>query len=124
MTISPWLEILLVIVGIVFIHLGGYLYFQQWSHVNMKTHEYRYVSEMERDIRSLKAGFATVIFMFGAFLIIGSTSNSITLFLILAALTSPLIMLVAMFRMRRDLEPYTKKKDDVVFLDENQKPKN
>jgi hypothetical protein len=58
------------------------------------------------------------------FLIIGSTSKSIIFFLILAILTSPLIMLVAMFRMRRDLEPYTKVKDDVVFLDKNQKSKN
>lgn len=124
MSTFNWLEILLVTIGISLIPIGGYLYFQQWSHVNMKTRDYTYISELERNRRSLKAGFSTVIFMFGVFLIIGSTSKSIIFFLILATLTSPLIMLVAMFRMRRDLEPYTKVKDDVVFLDENQKSKN
>jgi uncharacterized membrane protein len=124
MSLAPWLEILLVIIGIALILLGGYLYFQQWSNINMRTRAYTYISEAERDKRSLKTGFSAVLFMFGVFLIIGSTSNNVTLFLVLAALSSPLTMLVAIFRMRRDLEPYTKMKDDVVFLDDSKKSKN
>src|SRR5687768_17109863 len=111
MSTFTWLEILLVAIGISLILCGGFLYFQQWSHVNMKTRDYTYINEQERNRRSLKAGFSTVLFMVGVFLIIGSVSESIIFFLVLAALTSPLIMLVAMFRMRRDLESYTKMKD-------------
>ena len=123
MSISLWLEILLVIIGIVLILLGGYIYFQQWSHFNMKTHEYSYMSEIERNKRSLKAGFATAIVGIGICSLISAfikplTIQNVSLFFILGVCGSPLLILAATFRMRRDLEPYTKLKDDVVFLDQ------
>ena len=78
---------------------------------------------MERDKRSLKAGFAAAIFWIGMFSLLSAfmkpvTIQSISLILILGVCASPLLILAATFRMRRDLEPYTKLKDDVVFLDQ------
>jgi drug/metabolite transporter (DMT)-like permease len=123
MIIFPWLEILFVAIGILLIFFGGYLYFRQWSHVNMQTREYHYISEMDRDKRSLQAGCAMAIFVVGLCSLLSAfikpiTTQNTSLFLILGVCGSPLIILAATFRMRKDLEPYTKLKDDVVFLDQ------
>lgn len=103
--------------------VGGYLYFQQWSHVRMKTQDYSYLSKSERNKRSIKAGFSAVIVVFGLFLIISTVAMtpvtlwSVSLFLLSAICTSPLVLLGTIYRMYKDLEPYTKMEDDVVFLD-------
>jgi len=130
MGVFAWLKIILVIIGVGLILFGVYLYFQQWSHVNMKTREYSYISEIERDKRSVMAGASGVILIMGISFIISVfsakpvTLQSIILFLALGAFSSPLAFVAMMIRMRRDLAPYTKMKDDVVFLDEDKSSKN
>jgi hypothetical protein len=125
MSTFAWLKVLLATIGVPLMLFGDYLYLQQWSHVNIKTRAYTYISEAERDRRSLKAGFAMAILTFGVCFIIPIfmsplTIESIIMFLTLPVCLSPLLILAAIFRMRKDLEPYTKMKDDVVSL-ENKK---
>ena len=116
-----WLQVLLTLVGILLILASGYLYFRQWSHYNMRTREYSYISETERGKRTFRAGLAAVVFMFGICFILsglseGSTYADTIIFLIIGVCASPFVLLGMIFRMRKDLEPYTKMEDDVVFL--------
>ncbi len=112
-----WMKILLAITGLVLIVFGGYLYFLQWSGVlDIRTRAYNYISEAERDKRSLKAGLSVMILVFGVCFIASAFLGPSTIFLPLGVCASPLIVLAATFRMRKDLGPYTKMRDEVVFL--------
>lgn len=124
-----WWEILLAIPGAGLFLFGGYLYFQQWSHFSVRTGGYTYISKAERDKRSLKVGLAIpmcvlgICLIFPAFMEPMPVQTMISL-LILGMCLSPLLIVPAVLRVRRDLESYTKMEDDVVFLDEDQSSKN
>jgi protein-S-isoprenylcysteine O-methyltransferase Ste14 len=130
MSTFSWYEIPLLVIGLALLLAAVYLYFQQWSHINRKTRAYTYISEKERDKRALKAGFSAVIFAFGICFILSAillrpiTIQSIILFLTVGVCAAPLVMFAAMFRTRRDLEPYTKTEDDIVFLENANKIKD
>jgi len=103
---------------------AGYLYFRQWSHYNMRTREYSYISEKERGKRAFNAGLSAAIFTFGICSILGAfsaekTNENAIKFFIVGIYVSPLVMLGTIFRMYKDLEPFTKMKDDVVFLNKD-----
>jgi threonine/homoserine/homoserine lactone efflux protein len=120
-------RILFEIFGFALILYGAYLFFRGWSHINMRTRTYSYISEQERNKRSFGAGIATAVLVFGiSFMFIARSSDQITFRTLISALElgaclSPVGALVAFFRMRRDLWTYTKTKDDIVSLENKKK---
>jgi hypothetical protein len=123
-------KILFELFGLAFISYGVYLFFRGWSHINLRTRAYSYISEQERDKRSFRTGIAAILLAFGvSFVFVASSSDQITFRTFISALEvgsclSPVMAIAAFFRMRRDLWTYTKTKDDVVSLEEENKKNN
>ncbi len=117
------LKILTQAIGSILIITGFYLIVK--IHPFSSIHNYDYISEKERRRHSIKASIGATISILGIVSVFmagnsqKTTLNFIFSILEISLCLSPAIALMTFLKIYRDLQTFTKSKDDIVSTDKN-----